>query len=145
MSNQGQVATTVTNKLSGDKSVETIQFAITGDPHADLIAGLTAVSGVTTSRTGLSARQVQFAFEYLARLWKDAADANEKRSGQWNNPFRTPHTDPPIPPFPVSPWQTTCGAGSSMPPLIDSTLTDAKLKAEILSMWKAEQLRGTPP
>lgn len=76
--------------------IQRVEFAITGDGIADLVAGIRRVC----DESGLSARQIQFVFECYVKLYADTADRFDKED-EWRKQF-------PVKPDPgysaPSPW-----------------------------------------
>lgn len=73
MSNQMQ-SVAAQAAIGQEPVTKTFTVAITGDSCSDLMAAITRVA----DDSGLSARQVQYIFECYAKLYKDAADANDR-------------------------------------------------------------------
>lgn len=62
------------NALSGEKTFRTVQFAITGQPEADAIAGIFIVLG----QWPFNFRTKQRLLEFMATRMKDDADSNDR-------------------------------------------------------------------
>lgn len=69
-----QPTVTAQNVLSGEKSFQSVQFAVTGNPLADLLAGITAVLNLHDIRIIHKA----LLLEYLAKAYKHDSDVYEK-------------------------------------------------------------------
>jgi hypothetical protein len=120
-SQSGQ-AQTVANALSGEKSFETVRFAITGDACADLMSAIRACS----DSSGLSARQVQLIFECSAALYKEAADQHDRVVLNQNQRVVNPMY--PQPPYGPPGSYTTASAFNAM---------GEEHKAAMLAQWES--------
>jgi len=75
--NESQQAVGVANALSGEKSVRTVTFPITGLLEADLISGIHAVVTEVYDR-GSQTRVIMRVMQMLAAEWEDAAKVEER-------------------------------------------------------------------
>lgn len=75
-----QEAQTMENVLKGERSFQRVEFAVTGVPIADLIAGITAVVAKTTSPLQVSPRGLEYVFEMLSKQYKSVADMQEEQN-----------------------------------------------------------------
>lgn len=64
--------------IGQERVTRQLTVAITGDASSDLMAAIRRVA----DDSGLSARQVQYIFECYVKLYKDAADQNDRDSAQ---------------------------------------------------------------
>lgn len=123
MSSMQSVAATAA--IGQEPVTRQLTVAITGDACSDLMAAIRRVA----DDSGLSARQVQYIFECYAKLYKDAADQNDRASAQHSALIKQ-HQDrvmaervEPMHVPPTFPWQTTSG-GAGLPAYDLSSGTD---------------------
>src|SRR5882672_1705411 len=95
---QTQQAQTVTNKLSGEKTYQEVQFAITGVPQADLLAGISAVVDTLCKEPGVFVDRFVIAciFESLAKQYFESDRRDKLYSDKFNvtQPVPSPFTNP---------------------------------------------------
>lgn len=77
-----QTAQTAQNILSEERSFLTVQFAITGVPEADFLSGLHALFGLEEF-SKFSRRHRLRLLEYLAQLYRDSVEDEEKTARSW--------------------------------------------------------------
>lgn len=120
MSNQQ--STTVTNKLSGERSTMKVEFATTGVPQADLLSAISACVDALKLNSPIDPYILGCIFESIAKQQfehdRRIKEGTERYRVTSPSPIPSPfiNPEPYAPGFPMSPWQTTCGsAGASIP------------------------------
>lgn len=102
--------------IGQERVTRQLTVAITGDACSDLMAAIRRVA----DDSGLSARQVQYILECYTKLYKDAADQNDRDSAEQSVQSALIKKQRGTPPFP---WQTTSG-GAGLPAYDLSSGTD---------------------
>jgi hypothetical protein len=89
---QAAQTTTAANVMSGERSFERVEFAITGIRDTDMQSAIWAASRVL----GLSddPRLLQRIFKYLAATCKDQADENDRNAARWQHLGSSPQVTP---------------------------------------------------
>lgn len=121
-SGSAQQAQTVANALTGEKTFKRVEFAITGNPFADLMSGIAKVC----DESGLApnARHIQIVLECCAKLYKEGADSQDRISD-------IAKTSPFVNPVPLSPIPTT-----GWPP--NTIASGPNVTASQIAQWRAD-------
>jgi hypothetical protein len=109
-------AQTVANALSGEKSFEIVQFAITGNPTADAISGIQAVLNAIKlgSMRVPHSRHTAMLMDYLARVYAMEATEEEAQVKR-NRECEAVNMPPPKTPWPGSrPLQNSHNASGTI-------------------------------
>jgi hypothetical protein len=131
-----QASTTAQNVLSGQKTFETVQFAVTGDQAADMMSGVQAL----LMKQVMGYRQLALLLDYLSRRYELMAKDQERQTqfSQGLGGIDNIMSDPP------PPYRTTLGTPQIQNPITPYGITTSagappELDPQIRSLWKSLQ------